>query len=88
MSELNATAQATGEAVLPPATGSAYRCEAWECRVCGSETPCRIEITYEPTPFPHVEREDRLRSRRCICDEPGVITAWQRMPNSDSPTAG
>lgn len=60
---------------------SALRVEAWECRRCGKTAPCRVEITYEPTPYPHVEKQDRFRNRECLAAEPGLIPEWKRMPN-------
>lgn len=66
---------------LAAADGSALRVEAWECRRCGKAAPCRIEITYDPTPYPHVEKQSRFRNRQCLAAEPGLIPEWKRMPN-------
>ena len=56
--------------------------EAWECRACGHDAPCRVEITHQPTKYPHVESQPRFtkRNRGCICDE-SLTPAWNRLPN-------
>ena len=48
--------------------------ERWECKECGLH--CRIEIAYEPTPYLHVEKQDRFVCRHCICDE--AIPKWRK----------
>lgn len=66
-------------------TGSALSVEVWECRNCGKIAPCRVEITYEPTPYPKVEAQSRFRNRPCLCGEK-YDTDWKRMPNCDYAT--
>jgi hypothetical protein len=44
--------------------------EKWFCHACCTPVaPCRIQITYEPTPFPHVEEKSRFVNRPCLADE-------------------
>jgi hypothetical protein len=64
-----------------PTTG--FSVEVWECRACGKEAPCRVEITHQPTKYPHVEAQPRFttRNRGCLCDE-RLNPAWARLSNS------
>jgi hypothetical protein len=56
--------------------------EIWECRACGIDSPCRVEITHQPTKYPQVEVQPRFidRNRGCLC---GVRfeAEWNRMAN-------
>ena len=62
-------------------TESALRHEIWECRACGTHAPCRVDITYTPTPHAHVEAKSRFVRRVCICAEP-KCTDWNKVvPN-------
>lgn len=66
-----------------PTTGLSV--EVWECRACGKDAPCRVEITHQPTKYPHVEAQPRFttRNRGCLCDE-RLDPAWARLPNNRS----
>lgn len=50
--------------------------EIWECRACGTEVPCRIEITFSPISLLGVER---FRRKECFCKE--REPAWSRLPD-------
>jgi len=69
-------------AALCPADGSDLQSEVWECRVCGKDAPCRVEITHQPTKYPHVESQPRFttRNRGCLCEE-RLDPAWFRLSN-------
>lgn len=78
------TNQTSAGALLPRTPCSALRVEIWECRACGNDAPCRVEITHQPTKYPHVESQPRFttRNRGCICDE-RLDPAWIRLPNAE-----
>jgi hypothetical protein len=68
-----------------PSGSAALRVEIWECRACGKDAPCRVEITHQPTKYPHIEVQPRFttRNRGCICDE-RLDPAWVRLPNAQA----
>jgi len=52
--------------------------EKWECIACGKDSPCRVEIVYEPTPYPHVEEKSRFRDHACLCGE-RLLAEWNKL---------
>lgn len=44
--------------------------EVWECRACGDEAPCRVEITFSDTKMPqHLKGRQRFTRMVCLCGE-------------------
>lgn len=65
----------------PERLGSELMHEHWKCEKCGSDAPCHIDIAYLPTPFKHVEEQQRLRRFVCLCKEE-ISPKWERIPNT------
>ena len=60
--------------------------EFWECRACGQECPCKVEIVYTKTQHAHVEQQPRFtEQQRCICGE-RVAANWQQIQNGKDET--
>lgn len=43
--------------------------ERWECRTCGDEYPCVIEIHAAANEYEHLIIPDRFKRKVCICRE-------------------
>ena len=52
--------------------------DKWECIVCGKDAPCRVEIVYETTQYPHVEAQSRFRDHACLCGE-RFLAEWHKL---------
>ena len=63
--------------------GEQLSVEKWECRACGHDAPCRVEITHQPTKYPDIESQPRFttRNRGCICDN-SLTPDWIRLPDA------
>jgi hypothetical protein len=58
------------------------KCEVWECEACGKGAPCRASITYQPTPYPHVESCERFAKKPCLCGITGTSPEWKKLGNT------
>lgn len=47
--------------------------EKWECRFCGADYPCIIEIKYDESG--PAKRKTRFRNKECLCNE-SIVTEW------------
>ena len=44
--------------------------EKWECRACGIEAPCKVEIVFSDAKLPeHLKGNQRFRRMVCLCEE-------------------